>query len=472
MTVPVNWTRCCGVVGVLFAVGCAPRATYDPLSVIADRSASRDDVERAIVLAGAKRADERWARTMSETAWRRRVPAWLRTRAMAELLDHDQHAFRAALRRRLDRIDDWQVLRYACDLIAQHRWQPMTTALIRSYVRPSRRVVDADRPERAALERLHPGTPIRDVLSGYVTDPQADARDHERACAWELYARLFGKAEARRLIEASPHGVQMAADLRAALDEAGLIPTDRYGVAWLSALRADRSAGGAWARAIKLAGGLTPEQRAGFATRHLPVLAELSAADVDTTRERLAADLAAQLRGRPAYHREDLTAWPAHGYHPDHDVQQVVGKMSWGDLLVVRRLMRGLNDPDLRAALFAQADADHLDRSTEHGGVLEDRKGRLAARAYPPMVRRHDRRFYASPEMIRAMYHAVAHYHFHAQEHANRRFAGPGLGDVKFTDRIGASCVVLTWIDRDRMNVDYYQPGGIVLDLGVIARPR
>ena len=45
-------------------------------------------------------------------------------------------------------------------------------------------------------------------------------------------------------------------------------------------------------------------------------------------------------------------------------------KLSWGDLFVIKRLTIAVQDRSVAAALFAQADADRKDTSTEYGGAL------------------------------------------------------------------------------------------------------
>ncbi len=42
------------------------------------------------------------------------------------------------------------------------------------------------------------------------------------------------------------------------------------------------------------------------------------------------------------------------------------------------------------------------------------------------------------------------------------------MGDQKFADKYQLNNLVLTSIDANRLNVDYYQPGGIVIDLGTL----
>jgi hypothetical protein len=64
----------------------------------------------------------------------------------------------------------------------------------------------------------------------------------------------------------------------------------------------------------------------------------------------------------------------------------------------------------------------------------------------------------------------LAHYHFHAQEYKNSEFAGPGKGDIDTADRLDFNFLVFTFIDEKTLNVDFYQPGGVVVDLGTIKR--
>jgi hypothetical protein len=86
------------------------------------------------------------------------------------------------------------------------------------------------------------------------------------------------------------------------------------------------------------------------------------------------------------------------------------------------------------------------------------------------MMRVHDLKFIPSQKMVEDLYTSLAHYHFHAQDFKNSSYAGPGLGDLDFADRMEATCVVFTFIDRDRLNVDYYQPGRVVIDIGTLRR--
>ena len=111
-----------------------------------------------------------------------------------------------------------------------------------------------------------------------------------------------------------------------------------------------------------------------------------------------------------------------------------------------------------------------MDSTTEHGGVLLHLGHRFLAQGFEPMYRRHDLKYVPSNEMIGQLYFGVAHYHFHAQRYKNTRFAGPGEGDLKLARSLNANYLVFTFIDRNRLNVDYYQRGRIVVDLGTVKR--
>ena len=145
-------------------------------------------------------------------------------------------------------------------------------------------------------------------------------------------------------------------------------------------------------------------------------------------------------------------------------------QLCWADLATINVMRRAVRDQAVAAALFAQADRDLRDVSTEYGGLLKVADGRFTVKGYEPRFRAHDLKFIPSDKMITDLYASVAHYHFHAQRLKNARYAGPGEGDLRLAERINANYLVFTFIDRDRLNVDYYQRGRIVIDLGTIAR--
>ena len=173
--------------------------------------------------------------------------------------------------------------------------------------------------------------------------------------------------------------------------------------------------------------------------------------------------------------REHYTKGPTYDGPMDEHPQQFQlwsAELPWADLATMKALAQVLGSERVVRAFFAHADQDVVDNTTEYGGLLRlDDKGEPYVHAYTPMIRSHDLKYIPPKELILDGYTALAHYHFHAQEYHNRRFAGPGLGDL---DRIARTQrftgLVLTFIDRDTLNVDLFFAPDVVIDMGVIHR--
>jgi hypothetical protein len=182
-----------------------------------------------------------------------------------------------------------------------------------------------------------------------------------------------------------------------------------------------------------------------------------------------------QLSGRETVFRDRTdTSWLG-----GESLDEWRGKMVWGDALAVLLAARVVADPSrsltpLHREIFRQADADHADTSTEYGGVLlATQSGVWTAQLFEPRVnaRFGDERFVASQEMIEASDAESLMYHFHAARIRNAGYAGPSFNDFEFVRREGRSSLLFTFVTQDRLNVDYFQPGGLRLDLGTIERP-
>ncbi|MBZ0172669.1 MAG: hypothetical protein K8E66_09845, partial [Phycisphaerales bacterium] len=152
--------------------------------------------------------------------------------------------------------------------------------------------------------------------------------------------------------------------------------------------------------------------------------------------------------------------------------------MSWGDLLGAAVIDDAVRAPGVAGALLQQAVLDRDDRKTEYGGVLEavsaadGRVGGYRVVLFPPRPRDrvHDERFVASRDMLDYSDRALAHYHLQVQRDKNYKYAGPSGGDFRYARLSGRNCVVFTSVGKDRLGVDYYQPDGVVIDLGEIGR--
>ena len=236
-------------------------------------------------------------------------------------------------------------------------------------------------------------------------------------------------------------------------------------------------AGDLWQRVEPIVADLDAAQRDGLQLRHLPVLHHIAERRPDLL-NRPASSLYADLQRRLAQaqtHARTRQGDPV-ADHP-HQLAAWQDELVWADLLVIHLFAEMLEERDIVDRWFAQADADLADRTTEYGGLIrlkppdDGSASRPGPVLYEPTVRRHANAYYPPATLILDGYTALAHYHFHAQRHDNRRHAGPSEGDLRVIgDRQQYNGLVLTFIDRDRLNIDYYQQGGVVVDLGTVYR--
>ncbi len=437
----------------------------------------------------------------------------IRVRALEALLRDSTEAGRAdtlnLIRLRLPTEAGWPMIdamsRAARERADDPAWRALTSPLVRSYARAVPTPPDNDRPERAALLALHNGATADDLASivfGVFVEPVANGADEgemaekARAAAWELLARLDPQGVQRAAIIASRpdlRGHPAVAEIALLRERIGIVPVtgSELDLARRMTATDDPTRGAWWAAAATAVGGLTPEQRAGLALRHVePVrwATEHRPEWAASGRDELLTHLERRLAGR--------RTWRAGGADggvraKGETLRDWRDELAWGDLLAILVIDEALHDPAVVAELFAQAAKDRADTSTEYGGLLWAASARcveaaggggrgagaesrfLASLFEPrPAQRKNDRTFIAPPEMFEADTRALAHYHFHVQTAANADYAGPGAGDLEFARSHRRSNVVLTSVRAGVLNADYYQWNGAVIDLGEILAPR
>lgn len=438
-------------VAALLLTACTPRQGNDPLAKMLDREA--DPTHRLVAAVQARRQladDPTRIAALNELVWHLGHPDALRIEAVDQLIEHDDVAFRRNLSRKIGRVQDWQVLEHIFDQVVARQWRDVTSTIVRHYALKAYGFTDQQRPERRVIAQLNPGKSVEQVVFEIFADADGTVPVTHRVAAWHLLARLHGPGQGRllELLAQAPATTPLVIDLQSAATELHVLPTNREGIVWLSYLR-DRSQSAYWQAARARVAQLTPEQRRGLALRHLAPLLLADESILAESRTGLVARLGRRIAA----------------------FETVADRLAWADLLTLDLLWQALHSPPVVAALFGQADADLLDTASEHGGVLHGGPQQWRVTSYQPTLRRHDRQFVPPNEMIRHLYAAaLGHYHFHAQTHHNQDFARPGGGDLKTAARLHFNFLVCTFIDRDQLNIDYYQPGGIAIDLGSIQR--
>ena len=412
-------------------------------------------------------------------AWGRRDILKLRYAAIEHLLDDDPADTQKMLALMVPTERSVEMLRFISHLAITNGWTDHTAPFIRSWARPSIGARTDDRPEPRTIEGLHPGTPVAEVVFDVFITPVPDRAfgEKERRAAWEVLGILdpTGAETSERIAALPDTDDPLISAVQESARALGAVPVTKEQLEWLTLMR-DPEHAAFWNRATGLIARATPEQREGLALRH-------AAAFIDTethrpellrsSREEALSTLRAQIGGRPYHHRTSEGSKAA----LSESLATAAPDLSWGDTVHLIGIDAALQDEHTRRLLFAHADRDRADTSTEHGGVLtttdETGPGAYAPVLYPPRPthRRGDKSFIAPAEMFTQHPGALAHFHFHVQDTKNARYAGPGPVDKEYANIFGRACVVLTSVDEDTLAMDYYLPGGVTVDFGTITRP-
>ena len=429
-----------------------------------------------------------WREPIKREIWARANPPVVRIAAFDALLADesgldDTRRMLALLLPTESALGHSDFIEHVGDVGAARGWTDLTPGLVVSWSRTVSWLEDEERPERVALEKLHPGESLVDVVFGvFLGGADGGVRERDRLAAWTLLRRLDPDGGRTTVLLAGAEAElsdEFASALTACARDLGCIPATGEELRWLIRLRA-RPFGSLWSKAADAVAGLDDAQRDGLQIRHAIGLVYTA----DARPERLALDAAALYDAMDERLADKTHYWRIGGSAPKPDelLRRARPDLVWGDLILLHAALDAVESPALAPQLFAQADADHGDTSTEHGGVMHARvpgAGSAGAEAvwtassYPPRPnqRINDRTFVASDDLILAGTDALFHYHFHASSKTNRQYAGPSVADIEYADRHARSAIVFTFVDEDTLNADYFQPNGARVDLGAVARP-
>jgi len=451
-----------------------------------------EEVERGV------RVRERTRKALKNLAWSNATSPGLRVRVL-ELLMSDESAEGSADSRTMARLllpteRSPDAVRVMASAAVEGGWTELTPALVRSYARVSPNVPDIDRDERAALISLSGGDSIEEIVFEAFLKPTTGIEDEReqvvlrlaqrtRDDAWGLLSRLDPNGDLRRLLieseidEDSENASRvLVADLRAAMNDFGVMPESSMQIQWLTNLRHhsdprnERLNGLWWAQVKEAVAGLGGNQRAGLGLGHLEAVRWAAAnrpAWLALDRDGLFGVASTRMSQRKHLKRKSQKG---EGRRLER-LGDWAGVLSWGDLLTVLVVDDALGNAGVVDQIFRQRALDTKDESTEYGGVIEaDAEDGFRAVLYRPRMRdrMNDERFVASDDMFRFSDRALVHYHMHANKRNNGRYAGPSLEDLANAKESGRANLVFTSLGDDELNVDVYFPNGAVIDLGRI----
>ena len=424
-----------------------------------------------------------WRTALARLAWDTTEVPSVRAAAIRTIFSEPESEFRSVCRdtamRILPRESSREVVLALCEVASSQGWADFGPAIVRSYSRKVPMVPEEkDRAERAALLALFPGQSVEETaFRVFLAAGQIDttSTDRTRLDAWDLLARLDPSgATHRRLIEGASADDADIRALRAGIADLRAVALSGEQLLWLKRLRGPENASW-WQEASSVIAAFDDPSPLGLRhAEHLRWTAANRPQRLTQSREALLAEVTARVAGRQHFERSAEAA----NTRPREALGQVGPRLSRADLISILALDEALTATGLGAHLCEQVRLDRKDQTTEYGGIVRLEGGGPRTDAawalFPPRPgeRQGDNRFVASPDMIVRSDTAAAHFHFHAQTWRNHELAGPSPADMEYAARFGRACLVMTTVGECVLSVDYYQPDGVVVDLGTISGVR
>lgn len=486
--------------------GTAAPVQRDPLTVLRNPQRPNRDREQAIDVAWAQaqRAPEEKANvreSFKDMIWSSSVNHDMRKKMYDYLASDTDEAgiedTKKLTRLMLPREPSRAMVAVMSETAAAKGWKDCVPSLVRSYSRSVPTVRDEERSERIALLKLAPDRPLVDTVFQVFLHPPdedpsspAEFKERARADAFDVLAKLDVSGEYRKRLLEDP---ALAAEddavglMRRSLRELKVVPISGDELRWLQRLSSAKNQLNAnwWRQSSALVLALPSEKAEGLHLRHIEALRIASAVYpelVAKSRTELLSDLKSLVAGRKTVQRQNEAQGTVRA--AKEQVEAWESQISWGDLLTMHLLDRSIRQAEFTDRLFTYVGMDREDKTSEYGGVITamenvgDGRGagadgkKVVPWLFPPRPsqRTSDQEFVASEEMFLSSDRGLAHFHFHVHRARNSDYAGPSGGDLDYAARSGRTCVVFTSLGSDDLNVDCYQPDGVVIDLGNLAK--
>ena len=171
--------------------------------------------------------------------------------------------------------------------------------------------------------------------------------------------------------------------------------------------------------------------------------------------------------------RRHVRHWLARNAPQDPSVRfaKLVEELTMVDLWNLHLLDEMLSRREVRAALGVMAQRDRADTRNAWGGLVFYENGRGEAKLYSAdSTARGEDRFYAAPPRVKADGRdALCRFSAHFEKAYNARQAGPGPEEMLQAREGNFYSLILTSLGEATFAAHYYNPGGVVVSLGVFA---
>lgn len=477
------------------------RQRDDPILVALDARQNADrraDAVREAFARAVKESDRIGVRTeLAPQIWSDQADGKVKAAIVREMLSEKSERsageIREELRLNLPHQTSREVVVEVCKAAAERGWKDFTSAIVRAWGREIPGLPEGERVERATLATLWPERTVEATVFDVFLNPPPDTdatrrlklEETYRISAWAVLSRDDADGTKRVGLlrqTAGASGKPFVAEILACVDELRVVPMTGEELRWARRLRDPKLETNKkwWAEVRVVVSSLSAEQAKGLGLGHLEALRLSSTSKPEwltMSRSALLDELRGRLSGREV--REASDNRPS-GVRVKETLSAWESKLVWADVLTVLMVDEAVASESVRRDLFTYVEFDRRDETTEYGGTVDatptdlpGQRAEMRAVLYQPRPgqRVNDTTFIASDDMISASDRSLAHYHFHAAERNNAAYAGPSLEDMDYATLFGRACLVVTSLGSDELAVDYYQPGGIVIDLGTIVAP-
>jgi hypothetical protein len=460
---------------LIFLGACAGGAGSDPMKTLKSTNKSAATHIAAMARLDGPAPSSAYVSTLEDIVLSNRYLLAVRKAAFARLSRIEPEALDEILMMSLNRLQPSEYRAWVVEQVGELGRTALIKPVIRSWATPLQMIDRPDiRPEVITLERLSGGGKVSVALIDTMLTASPITEANLRARCWELLV-VHGDREELELLVSDDELIgkdAMMLDMRASIQELGVLPSTREEILWIRELRKPRYQA-YWQNVAAALAELSDDRRQDLKPRHLavavaahrhrPELLSMTAKQLDEM-------LRGEIDDNGRRYKADFSGWSIDVSERLNDVRD---KLVWGDQVAMLLAREALRNKAFVAHIFDYADRDMIDRTTEFGGIVElDTQGRFELVEYLPRARVADDRYLASSKLFKDGYTALFHFHNHAQKYRNERYAGPHLGDFQYADETGVNGLVFSFIDEETLNVDFYREDSVVVDLGTITRPE
>lgn len=385
-------------------------------------------------------------------ALRQAVLDWLMRRGYADLTGHVVRALSAT--------DDPQLRSSLLDWLARHPSSEVLAEVVKLWAADAVRIdSEAEARYRRVVEMMT-GTTWSEALLETLNRPSFGAR----GSAMEVLAARMPATSLRGRIAAMDPQSDAIRSLQYYLQRFNYLPTQRNEL--LAAVVVHTAKPRMLDDAAALADLWQAANRYEFNIRDFHLLSRLQR---DSTRHLPSRGELVQLLAAAIANRRH-TYRPVSGAaaRPDAAAEfaRHVGDLSMADLVNLHLLDEMLRRSRVQLGLAVMADRDRADRSSQWGGLIFYENGRAEARLYPPGRTGRDQAYVPSDLMLQDAADCLMHFTAHFEKADNAERTGPDPAELAYARDLNCYCVVFTSLGLDAFNATYYNPQGLVVNLG------